>query len=274
MLANRVHETSTTTGTGNLTLAGAVTNLRTFASQFAVNARFYYTIDNDAGDFESGIGYLSDSTTLVRESVLDSSNAGALVSFTGTLQVFVAQPAQYSALAHYGNDGLYHGAYAIKPTNLINRFFTTVSCSGDQVFYVPILNLYAGNVTGISVEVTTAAAAGGLISAAIYERNRDGSVGPIIAGEGSSMPADTTGHKIVTANVPSRIPVGWLWAAVLPTLDCSVRASNYSQQIEGGVSGHLYRKTGNATFPLPATPVPPTATLNASQPVIRIETAL
>ena len=89
MLANRVHETTSTVGTGNITLAGAATNMRSFSSQFATSQRFSYFIDDEAGNFENGIGYLSDSVTLVRETVLDSSNAGALVAFgAGAKQVF------------------------------------------------------------------------------------------------------------------------------------------------------------------------------------------
>ena len=44
-----VQESTTTTGTGNITLAGASENGRTFTSQYATNDRFPYKIDDGAG---------------------------------------------------------------------------------------------------------------------------------------------------------------------------------------------------------------------------------
>jgi len=96
--ADRVKETSTTTGTGNLTLAGAATGYQTFNTAFgngvsAVAKRFFYVIEGTS-EWEIGRGYLSASTTLVREAVLASSNANALVSFSaGTKNVFHSLPA-------------------------------------------------------------------------------------------------------------------------------------------------------------------------------------
>lgn len=91
---DRVKETSTTTGTGNLTLAGAATGYRSFTSAYATNTRFAYCIAAGS-EWEVGQGYLSASTTLVRETVFASSNAGALVNFSaGTKDVFVTLPAR------------------------------------------------------------------------------------------------------------------------------------------------------------------------------------
>lgn len=92
---DRVMETATTTGTGDITLAGAVTGYRTFTSAVSLNVLFDYCIEAvDAngvptGDWEVGEGYLSGTTTLVR-GVKASSNADALVSFAaGTKRVFL-----------------------------------------------------------------------------------------------------------------------------------------------------------------------------------------
>lgn len=94
-LADRVKDTTTTTGTGNITLSGsAPTGYQTFASQFAVNEPLYYTISSSGADWETGIGYLSASTTLVRSCVLGSSNSNALVNFSaGSKDVFCSPPA-------------------------------------------------------------------------------------------------------------------------------------------------------------------------------------
>jgi hypothetical protein len=93
--ADRVKETSTTTGTGNITLAGAVSQFQAFSPRYATNQPFYYAIVGQTGtEWEVGEGYLSGATTLVRETVLQSSNSDALVNFSaGTKDVFVTIPA-------------------------------------------------------------------------------------------------------------------------------------------------------------------------------------
>ena len=96
VLADRVKETSTTTGTGTLTLAGAATGFQSFAVIGNGNT-CYYTITNQAApaEWEVGIGtYTSAGTTLARTTILASSNAGSVVTLTaGTKDVFVTYPA-------------------------------------------------------------------------------------------------------------------------------------------------------------------------------------
>ena len=93
ILKDRVQETSTTTGTGTLTLAGAVTQFQTFSSAVGNGNTTYYTIYNAGGtQWEVGLGTVG-AGTLSRDTVLASSNANALVSFTGTLYVFGDYPA-------------------------------------------------------------------------------------------------------------------------------------------------------------------------------------
>ena len=93
---DRVKETSTTTGTGNLTLLGAVSQFQAF-SVFANNDTFFYAVVGQTGtEWEVGIGtYVSATPALARTTVLESSNADALVSFSaGTKDVFVTHPAK------------------------------------------------------------------------------------------------------------------------------------------------------------------------------------
>jgi len=93
VLKDRVQETSTTTGTGTLTLAGAVTQFQTFSAAIGNGNTTYYTIYNAGGsDWEVGLGTVG-AGTLARTTVLASSNAGAAVNFTGTLYVFGDYPA-------------------------------------------------------------------------------------------------------------------------------------------------------------------------------------
>lgn len=99
---DRVKETSTTTGTGNLTLAGAVSGFQAF-SVFANNDTFLYAIVHQtAAEWEVGIGtYVSATPALARTTVLESSNADALVSFSaGTKDVFVTRAAKLTEIFH------------------------------------------------------------------------------------------------------------------------------------------------------------------------------
>ena len=96
VLADRVQETTTTTGTGTVTLAGAATGFQSFAAVGDGNST-YYTIAGGA-EWEVGIGtYTSSGTTLSRTTVISSSNSGSLVTFSaGTKNVFVTYPAARS----------------------------------------------------------------------------------------------------------------------------------------------------------------------------------
>lgn len=93
--ADRVMETSTTTGTGDITLAGAVTGYRTFNAAVGQNITFDYAIvavdgsGTPTGEWEVGEAYLSGSTTLVRAQP-EAGSAATPVSFSaGTKRVFL-----------------------------------------------------------------------------------------------------------------------------------------------------------------------------------------
>jgi hypothetical protein len=100
VLKDRVKETSTTTGTGTFTLAGASTGFQAF-SVIGNGNTTYYTIALQGGsEFEVGIGtYTLSGTTLSRTTVLASSNSGNLVNFSaGTKDVFCDYPAGKTAI--------------------------------------------------------------------------------------------------------------------------------------------------------------------------------
>lgn len=93
MLADRVKETSTTTGTGTLNLDGALVGYRSFVAGIGTGKSCTYCIEHQAApEWEVGIGLVSDANpdTLSRQWVQASSNGGALVNFSaGTKNVFV-----------------------------------------------------------------------------------------------------------------------------------------------------------------------------------------
>ena len=95
-LFDNVMESSTTTGTGDFTLAGAITGFSTFASRYSTGDTCYYAIKEvdaaggPSGAWEVGIGTYSAANTLTRTTVLSSSNSDAAVNFAaGTKRAFV-----------------------------------------------------------------------------------------------------------------------------------------------------------------------------------------
>ena len=91
---DRVKETTTTTGTGTYTLAGAVTGFETFTANLDNSDTTYYCC-TDNTDFEIGLGtFTSSGTTLARTTVLASSNSNSAVSWgSGTKTIFMTYPA-------------------------------------------------------------------------------------------------------------------------------------------------------------------------------------
>jgi len=96
---DRVKETSTTTGTGVLTLAGAVTGFETFSSAIGNTNTTYYAIVNTVNaEFEVGLGTVG-AGTLTRTTVISSSNSDSAVDFAaGTKNVFCTLPASKSVI--------------------------------------------------------------------------------------------------------------------------------------------------------------------------------
>lgn len=99
VLKDRVKEVTTSTGTGTITLAGAATGYQSFSAVGNSNTTYYTIADQTGADWEVGIGtYTASGTTLSRDTVLSSSNGGALVNFgAGSKDVFVTYPAEVSA---------------------------------------------------------------------------------------------------------------------------------------------------------------------------------
>lgn len=93
-LIDRVKETTVTTGTGALTLGGAVAGFQSFAAVGDANSCYYAIVHRTAFEWEVGIGtYTLSGTLLSRDSVLQSSNGNNPVNFSaGTKDVFITIP--------------------------------------------------------------------------------------------------------------------------------------------------------------------------------------
>ena len=107
VINDRVKETTTTTGTGAVSLAGAVTGFETFAAGIGNSNTVYYCIVHQtAAEFEVGLGTLDgDSSDLTRTTVISSSNSDSAVDFSaGTKDVFCTIPASKLIFEDANND--------------------------------------------------------------------------------------------------------------------------------------------------------------------------
>jgi hypothetical protein len=107
VINDRVKETTTTTGTGAVSLGGAVTGFETFAAGVGNSNTTYYCIAHQtAAEFEVGLGTLDgDSSDLTRTTVISSSNSDSAVDFAaGTKDVFCTIPASKLIFEDANND--------------------------------------------------------------------------------------------------------------------------------------------------------------------------
>ena len=107
VINDRVKETTTTTGTGAVSLAGAVTGFETFAAGVGnSNTTYYAIVHQTAAEFEVGLGTLDgDSSDLTRTTVISSSNSDSAVDFAaGTKDVFCTIPASKLIFEDANND--------------------------------------------------------------------------------------------------------------------------------------------------------------------------
>lgn len=115
VLADRVKETTTTAGTGAVTLLGASTGYQSFAVIGDANTTYYTIASQSGSEWEVGIGtYTSSGTTLARTTVLSNSSAtqpSALSFSAGTKDVFVSYPAEYSVTNNPPTQNILDQAY-------------------------------------------------------------------------------------------------------------------------------------------------------------------
>src|SRR5210317_1121333 len=151
---DRVKETSTTTGTGTFSLAGAVEGFETFVAGIGNSNNTYYCITNSGvpTEFEVGIGTVTDASpdTLSRDTIISSSNSDAAVNFSaGEKNVFCTLPASKAVLEN--NSGVASA--------------TTFSGSGAQLTNLNASNVASGTLPDARFPATLPAADGSNLTA-------------------------------------------------------------------------------------------------------------
>ncbi len=146
VIADRVRETSTTTGTGTLTLDGAVSGYRTFSSGIGDSNTCYYTITLGA-DYEIGLGTVS-AGQLARTTILRSSNSNNAVNFgAGTKDVFATYPGDKAVVTD--NTHTFMAAQTFRASNAIR---SEAASTQDAV----VIAGRAGGTSSYAVTITPA----------------------------------------------------------------------------------------------------------------------
>lgn len=136
VVADRVKETTTTTGTGAYSLAGAEDSFQAFGDVLSNSDTTYYAI-TDGTYWEVGIGtYTSSTDTLARTTILESSNSDAAVNWTaGEKQIFVTMPADKVVFEDASGNIAVSGTVDGRDiADLADRSVVTVTVSGGKYY--------------------------------------------------------------------------------------------------------------------------------------------
>ena len=235
MSANKIAETSTSTGASDFTLAGSwsvpssfITGNRTFNSFYGLNHRFPYMIQDQSGNWEKGRGYLSAASTLVREKVIDNSlSTTSLINFpSGDKLVMVPSDAGADInLTARENAGYAGSAFAFQSAG-------TATTGVSRITFTPLLLKRPMAATGLSF-IITAAAASSKVRAGIYQISNLGSANVVfsLVLDAGEIDASTTGEKIITAS--AKLGAGLYYSAIVcgATNAATVRAQSNSIDI-------------------------------------------
>ena len=208
---DRVKETSTTTGTGTFDLAGAVSGFETFVAGIGNSNTTYYAIVNENGEFEVGLGTVTDAATdtLARTTIISSSNSDSAVNFSaGTKDVFCTLPASKAVILDASGNIVAQNASnltALNATQLTSgtvpdaRFPATLpALNGSALTDLNASNLASGTVANARLDAQLQDVAGLAVTD-----------GGFIVGDGSNFVLET--------GATARTSLGLGTAAVLDT---------------------------------------------------------
>lgn len=267
MLVNNVQESTVTTGTGDITLDGSSENGRTLTSQFSLNERFSYVIDDGAGNWENGVGYLSSTSILVRELPLDGSAALPVNFAAGSKEVFNAITSEVSNPANTNKPTVISTSYLCS-THAASTG-GSVTLTAGRLYYTPFVLEYSAGINSIGVRLNAGAV--GACQVALYSVGSDGMPANVLA-KGT---IDTATGGATLTSISKTIRAGTYWAAILSSVAVSARYiyNIYSKPLgmtgfnyELRPNGYLYIDSQDGTVQLPDTAIVPTTAAAASGP--------
>ena len=210
VVKDRVQETTTTTGTGTITLAGAVTGFQSFSVIGNANTT-YYTIAAGS-EFEVGIGtYTSSGTLLSRDTILESSNGGSAVNFSaGTKNVFVTYPAERALYTDASSNAIALGTPASATLTNATGLPLTTGVTGT----LPIANGGTGSTSTTYCSLTSN------VTGTLPEGN--GGTGITSLGSGVATWLGTPSSANLAAAVTGETGTGALVFATAPTFTTTI----------------------------------------------------
>jgi len=105
IVKDRIKVSTTTTGTGTITLGTVADGFQSFNAIGDGNTTYYAVVSGN--DWEVGLGtYTASGTTLSRDTILESSNSGSAITLAGTSDVFCTYPAEKAVIQDSTNTGI------------------------------------------------------------------------------------------------------------------------------------------------------------------------
>lgn len=249
MLGNWIRETTTTTGTGNLTVS-SVSGYPTFDNVFGTGVYFYYSIldDSSGAPFEVGIGHLSASTTLVRDlpiatydsATYDDTAPSAVSLASGTKRVICTGVAENYAPSIQTIASVVAGANDRR--GFLSSYMdgaAVATLTKDRLYYSAIDVAVWVSVASLRAR-TNIAGSGATVGFRIglYNTLPNGSPGDLIAQSGN-IATGTNTELTFTPGTPLRLKPGRYWTAIANDLTTqgSVYSGASSTQIGPGALG-------------------------------------
>lgn len=277
MLANGVKETTTTTGTGTITLS-AVTGSVRFAQAFSEGALVSYAI-KDGNNWEWGLGNVGASNTLARSNITATLSAGTYtadgtataLSLSGSAEVICCEsahtPWQSGQMLHDIRNGADNGNRIYLGVLSVSSFSTAGLSSGRAVA-LPFVLDRTTKIVSLSCEVTTALA-GDTVDVAIRAKSPDNDYpGAIIWSAVGDSAFATDAIGVLTKTIDLILPPGLYWicsytptavrtynahiqtqlpqTAFAGTLGAPLRTNNNTNNV-GDPALSFYKKAGDAT---------------------------